>query len=411
MTFIFAMKIKQVLPKIMLPLVMVIISWPARAQDDRSQIPPVLKNSYFEVNIGYINYPFGAGNLESGYTFESVTIPHPAVRVVLIGHEFNKYLSAQISYMRPVLWVEYYYNTGSPGTTVKRSVWMNVCGITIKPQLPVSSHFTLYGEAGLAWITRHGFGDQNGNPVVKNANYSSILAGGGIKYSINQKWKLMLGMTYSPENKAEKQPPVSFYSAGFEFTILPLSEEKLQKKASSGYIFPKQMIQVGYASNFAGYGVNDFFTKGKIPVFWSGDTYVQNGVSINYLRNIFHGTKVFSLDWGAAVSFWNSNIEGQKFFTLSLFPLFRWTFLHTKPLDMYFLYSLAGPTYISTTTLDGLDLGKHFTFQDYIGTGWYFGEKRKLSAEIRITHYSNGNLFTANAGVTIPLSLNLGFAF
>jgi tricorn protease-like protein len=78
---------------------------------------------------------------------------------------------------------------------------------------------------------------------------------------------------------------------------------------------------------------------------------------------------------------------------------------------MYFIYSLAGPTYISTTRLDGLDLGKHFTFQDYMGTGWYIGEKRKISAEIRITHYSNGNLFSSNAGVTVPLSLNLGFSF
>ena len=402
---------KPGISKFTLLLCLLIISGAASAQDDRSQIPPVLKNSYFEVNVGYINYPFGAGSLESGYTLESVTIPHTAVRIVLFGHEFNKYLSAQISYMRPVLWVEYYFNNGTPGTTEKRSVWMNVGGITVEPQLPLSSHFSLFGEFGLAWITRHGFTDQAGNPVVKNANYASILAGGGLKYTITRKWKLLLSMTYSPENKTEKQPHTSYYSGGFQYTILPLSDEKLKKKASSGYIFPKQMIQVGYASNFMGYGVNDFFTKGKIPVFWAGDTYVKNGISINYLRNIYHGTKVFSLDWGAAVSFWNSDKEGQKFFTLSLFPLFRWTFLHTKPLDMYFLYSLAGPTYISTTTLDGLDLGKHFTFQDYMGTGWYFGDQRRFSAELRISHYSNGNIFAANSAVTIPLSLNLGFAF
>ncbi|MGD0582567.1 MAG: acyloxyacyl hydrolase [Bacteroidales bacterium] len=381
------------------------------SKSDRAQIPPILADSYFEVNIGYIQYPFGAGSLEIGYTLQSVKIPHTAVRIILFGHEFNRYLSAQVSYMRPVLWVKYTYNTGSPGTAETRSVWMNVAGVTLKPQLPLSSHFTIYGEAGFGWITRHGFGDQNGKPVVKNANYGSWLAGGGIKYIINQKWKLMLSMTYSPENTAEKQPPISFYSAGFAYTILPLSEDKLKQKAASGRIFPKQMIQVGFAGNFAGYGVNDFFTKGKIPVFWSGDVYVKNGFSINYLRNIYHGTKVFSLDWGVSAGAWNSNINGDKFFTLSIFPLFRFNLLHTKPADIYFIYSLAGPTFISATVADGLDLGKKFTFNDYMGTGVSLGKKRKYNIELRISHYSNGNLFTSNAGITIPLSLHLGYAF
>ena len=137
---------KPGISKFTLLLCLLIISGAASAQDDRSQIPPVLKNSYFEVNVGYINYPFGAGSLESGYTLESVTIPHTAVRIVLFGHEFNKYLSAQISYMRPVLWVEYYFNNGTPGTTEKRSVWMNVGGITVEPQLTLSSHISLLGE-------------------------------------------------------------------------------------------------------------------------------------------------------------------------------------------------------------------------------------------------------------------------
>jgi hypothetical protein len=45
--------------------------------------------------------------LEAGFSVSSVAIPPVGVRVNLIGHRFNKYLSANIHYMRPVEWVKY----------------------------------------------------------------------------------------------------------------------------------------------------------------------------------------------------------------------------------------------------------------------------------------------------------------
>jgi hypothetical protein len=120
---------------------------------------------------------------------------------------------------------------------------------------------------------------------------------------------------------------------------------------------------------------------------------------------------VFSLDWGTSVAFWKSNIKKECFYTISIYPVLKWTFLHTVPADIYFFYSVAGPSYISKTSVDEKDLGKHFTFQDNMGTGIFFGERRNLNAEIKIGHYSNGNLFPGNASVKIPLTLNIGYAF
>ena len=80
-------------------------------------------------------------------------------------------------------------------------------------------------------------------------------------------------------------------------------------------------------------------------------------------------------------------------------------------MDFYFNYSLAGPTFISRTTIDDQDTGRRFTFQDFMGAGVFAGRSKHLNAEIRIAHYSNGNLFPQNAGVTIPLGFNLGYAF
>ncbi|HEY6916003.1 MAG TPA: acyloxyacyl hydrolase [Paludibacter sp.] len=402
---------KANLSKISLILILIISSISTFAQDSRAQLPLALRNAYTEVNIGYINYPFSltqfAPNL--GYNFQSVEVPHVAVRLILYGYEFNKYLSAQLSYMRPVIWVHYFYDKNS--FNYNSSVWMNIGGLTLKPQLPIGKRFSIYGEAGWGIITRHGFNAPQSphEPLVTNANYSTILLGAGLKYQANDHWAWQLSTTYSPENKSVDQPATTFLSAGFQYKLLKVSKEKLEKAANTGYIHPANLIQIGYSSNLLGYGVNNALEKACL--FWGGDAEVRQGISINYQRNIFHSAKYFSLNLGVSAGLWQTNISKQNFYALSVYPLFRYDFLHTKPVDAYFYYSVAGPSYISDIILDGKDTGKHFTFQDTMGAGVFFGEKRTYNAELKIGHYSNGNIFPRNGAVKIPLSLNVGYTF
>lgn len=89
----------------------------AQPGEKKDPVSMGIKNSYFGVNIGYINYSFSAAQLEPGYTVGAVKIPHIAPRLILYGHQFNKYLSAQISYMRPVDWVVYTNINGDNETT------------------------------------------------------------------------------------------------------------------------------------------------------------------------------------------------------------------------------------------------------------------------------------------------------
>jgi hypothetical protein len=77
------------------------------AEDNRTQYPPYLANSYFGVGFGYIDYPFSERQLEPGFHVESIRVPHAAGRVLLLGHQFNPYLAAQFVYIRPVEWVKY----------------------------------------------------------------------------------------------------------------------------------------------------------------------------------------------------------------------------------------------------------------------------------------------------------------
>jgi hypothetical protein len=308
--------------------------------------------------------------------------------------------------MRPVDWVAY---KNVNGDQLNHSVWMNVAGLTVKTQTPAWKKFSLYGEAGLGIITRKGFYIDN-SPVVKDANYASILSGAGIQYHLNRKWNILLSAAYSPPHSKVKQPHTIFYSVGSIYIMRPLPADKVKRNSTTGFIFPKNLLQFGYTTNAPGYGVNNFFSK-KLPVFWAGDVKIGQGISFQYQRNIFHARKVFSLDWGAGISYWQSRKSKNKFYTASLFPLLRLTAFRSKAADVYFNYSVAGPAFISKNIIDNNNTGRHFTFQDFMGMGIYTGKKRNLNAEIMIMHYSNGNIFPQNVGLMIPLTFNVGYAF
>jgi len=215
---------------------------------------------------------------------------------------------------------------------------------------------------------------------------------------------------YTPESNNYKQPATTFVGAGGSYHLQKVSSEQIKKTESKNYIRPKQWLQVGYTSNLLGYDVNNFIA-GKMHIFWGGGAQVQSGMHLTYQRNIFNGPKFFSLDWGVNASAWKTNLNDEQFFTLSVFPVFRFNYWHAKGFDAYLFYSVAGPAFISKTILDNRKMGGHFLFQDNIGTGLFFGKNRNLNAEIRIGHYSNGNMHIYNDGVKIPLSLNFGYAF
>ena len=400
------MSIKIIL-RLILSLAFLVPYFYLPAQDNRAQYPGLLSNAYFGVNAGSIHYPFSNQHMEMGNQAESIKVPHLALRLTLFGYRFNKNLSAQITYMRPFNWVEYKNINGDQS---RHTVWMNVVGLTLKSQIPIKKRFSVFGEAGLGLITCNGF-EIDSIEVVTDENYASVLLGGGLQYHLNNKWDLNISAVYSPSNSNLKQPHTLFFSGGFIFNMHPLPEERVEKNSNNGFIFPKNLVQVGYTTNELGYGVNDFVSEGAIPIFWGGESHLRSGFSINYQRNVFHSRKVFSLDVGTSFGYWKTRINKSRFYTFSIYPLLRFTALRSKQFDLYFNYSVAGPSFISRVELDGKDTGKKFTFRDFMGMGTYMGKNRNLNTEINIGHFSNGNIFPSNAGVKIPLSFNLGYTF
>jgi hypothetical protein len=379
----------------------------AQSSDDtRTQYPRLLQNSYISINVGAIDQPFSQAQLEPGFHAASIEVPRADVRVMLIGHEFNRVISAQASYMRPLNYVTY-ANVGA-GDVDRHHVRVNFGAVTLKARLPVARRWSAYGEGGLGFTSRTGFNLGN-TPVVTDAHYASLLLGGGAEYRLTRSWDLTGGVTFSPGRDEVRQPHTIFFSSGFRYTVRPLPAERVDANRDAGVIFPRHVLQVEYSSG-TGYGVNDFVSR-KVPIFWGGHTKVDFGIAPHYERNVFHTRRVFALDVGASAGFYKTRQNNERFLTLSIYPLFRFTFLRARLADMYFAYSLAGPTYISKVILDDLNTGRHFTFQDFMGIGWFAGANRNLNIGVKINHYSNGNIFTQNAGVKIPLTFSVGYAF
>jgi len=374
--------------------------------DTRTQYPFLLRNSYFSINLGYIDYAFTAQQLEPGFTAEAIDIPRLAVRAVLIGHQFTPYFAVQAHYARPVQYVSYHNVNGE---IAGHHVWMHFGGITAKSQVALNRRISAYGEAGIGLTSRSGF-EFGTEPVVRDAHFANLLLGGGIEYHVNRNWDLLGSTLYSQGNTGQNQPRTLFTSGGFRYTMRELPSAVVEENRRGGYIFPEHMVQVSYTSDTLGYGWNTLVSR-KIPIFWGGNVRVARGFAVHYEQNVFHTRKVFGFDVGGSAGFWRSRENADWFRTFSIYPLFRFTFLRTKPADVFFSYSLAGPTYISRSVLDGLATGNAFTFQDFMGFGVFLGPRRQFNIGVKINHFSNGNIQTENAGVKIPYTFNLGYTF
>jgi len=178
-----------------------------------------------------------------------------------------------------------------------------------------------------------------------------------------------------------------------------------------------QWIQLGYSSNIAGYEVNRALNK----VFWAGRVHVKQGFMLNYQQNLLYYKKFFAIDWGLNAAIWQTAgkhhdlnwpmeyFPEERFFTCSVFPVFRLNFVHTPKFESYIYYAIGGPSFISKTVLDNYALGKHFIFLDNMGLAAFFGNNKQYNVELRIGHYSNAELFPQNHGVKVPLTMLIGY--
>jgi len=374
--------------------------------DERAQVPPLLQNAYIGLNGGLINYAFSPDQLEPGFRATDIRVHHAGFNVVLLGRQIYKGLSAQMSYMRPVRFLQY---DGINGSTSSNTVWMVFAQFTAQQQVAVSPKVSVYGEGGLAITSRRGF-VINDRPVVADAHYLGLTLGGGVQYHINNRWDVVGSFSVVPGRESVHQPTTIAATTGIRYNVRTLPPDRV-KYGEPGVIFPANVVDIGYTTHSFGYGANKFVSR-TVPIFWGGHMNVHSGGTVSYERNLFHTARLFALDMGGSFSIWESGITQERFKTLSAYPLLRFFFVRTAGADVYVSYSLAGPTFVSKQQLDGQDIGTNrFTFRDAIGVGLSMGRMRNIVFTFQLSHFSNGNLLTVNPGLAVPVTFRIGYAF
>lgn len=381
----------------------------------KTQPNAFLSNAYFSINFGGIFYPFSNDNLPESYATDTFNRNFFSGRL-LLGYKIKKNLALQFGTIRPAAWFQY-DNVNNIG--YKRSVWINAWSLSLKQSININEKLSAFGELGAANVTRVGF-EINDKVIYPNAHFGSILYGFGLNYKLSEKFRLSLNSSFIPESKKHNQPSISQVSAGFEYHLQKLPKEKAIENANNEYFFPENILQLSYGTSELGFGVNRFFGMSLqvgnfesfgIPVFWVGDVKATNTYSITYQRLAFRTRKTFSLDWGVSVSAFQTRETSKPVFAFSIFPTMRFYLLRKEKYDMYTNYSVIGPTYLTKANIDNLKSGPKITFHDTMGLGFFFGDKRKYNIEFRIMHYSNGNNFTENSGIAVPVQLTLGKTF
>lgn len=384
-------------------------------EKQKTKFTNFLANSYYSLNFGGIFYPFSNDNLIDGFATETFSKNRFSGRL-LLGHKLNDNLSIQFGTMRPASWFKY-DNVNNIG--YERSVWINAWSLSLKKDFKIDEKFNLYGEAGIANLTRFGF-SINDQVIYEDAHYASLIYGFGLQYRLSEKWRLSANGTFLPSSAKHNQPSISQASFGFEYHLQQVDDIIADKYEANEYFFPENILQFSYGTGEIGFGFNQFFGMSLpvgnfdsfgIPIFWVGEVKAQHAVSLTYQRLIYRSEKIFSLDWGVSATYFQSRKDKTDVFAFSIFPVLRFYLMRKKGFDFYANYSIIGPAYISKADIDGFKSGPKITYQDTMGFGVFFGKKRKYNIEFRIMHYSNGNIFTKNDGVAIPLQLTLGKTF
>ena len=76
-----------------------------------------------------------------------------------------------------------------------------------------------------------------------------------------------------------------------------------------------------------------------------------------------------------------------------------------------FLELSIGVAYLSQTYINHNNLGMHFAFQDRFGIGTLLGKEKRVAVALSAMHYSNASMSKWNAGMTIPLLLDVEYRF
>lgn len=156
----------------------------------------------------------------------------------------------------------------------------------------------------------------------------------------------------------------------------------------------------------------------EISVSWGrGKPDKLRGGRISYHQpwgegNWFASVPGFSGFWDYNAAYWNTDGDPAGFnkniAVVSVAPLLRLTFTPEQTIRPYIEGGI-GFAALTRSHLGHRDLGAAWSFQDLIGFGLEWGEKRTLRASYHYLHYSNASIVPPNEGIDVKFLWSLTF--
>lgn len=136
---------------------------------------------------------------------------------------------------------------------------------------------------------------------------------------------------------------------------------------------------------------------GKLSLWYQPESFIWNRVRV-----------FFDVGYG---HWWvNGNFPQRQINIISAAPTLRFFFTQNNYFSTFIDASI-GPSYLSEVRIGKQKLGIHFAFQDQLGLGALIGKGQRFAMSLSAMHYSNASIARKNAGITIPLLINVGYRF
>jgi hypothetical protein len=153
---------------------------------------------------------------------------------------------------------------------------------------------------------------------------------------------------------------------------------------------------------------SDVYRPGK-PLMWDAKLKVDRAIMLSYERDLYHFGRYLELYSGISGGFLESFGEKEDSIqTFGGYLMARLYFVKVRNFQMFFMWSPAGPSFLTKREFATTEFSNLFVFQDQFGIGIRVKGKREYDFFVKLYHFSNGDIFPINGGIDIPLLIGFG---
>lgn len=170
-------------------------------------------------------------------------------------------------------------------------------------------------------------------------------------------------------------------------------------------VFADQFYISGYESSVC----PNHIPRPPKPLMWTATTKVDKALLVGFERELYK-MKYFELHSGISggqVELFQETAD--SLWVGSIYLMSHLNLYQSKNLKLYVLYSPAGPSILSQSTLGPTAFSNQFVFQDQFGVGLFLNTDAQMHIFAKYYHFSNGDLFPVNGGFDIPVQFGVSF--